>query len=269
MIPERLEKPATEVLLHFGVDCSGGSKGRKVRGWGALAVGIYVPLKSQRVLGGKGGVRAETAAQTVPAIAVRAADGGLQTFFVEILGIGTIADGFPELSAILNGRKFPMGSATSQDNHGALRVAGFFGDDIDHAVDGVRSPDRAAGTTDHLYPRNVLQGKVERVPIHPAEGREINGAAIHHDQQFVAEKTVQAAGADRPRIGINLGDVHTGDHAQKIGNVRGSGPLNIIWSNHKDSSGRFGERLSLAGNGGDLDVHEVLDVHCGEVRGLC
>src|ERR1051326_5889013 len=50
-------------------------------------------------------------------------------------------------------------------NQPTVGVSRVLGNDIDHAVDGVRSPDRSARTTDDLDPLHILHQRVLHLPI--------------------------------------------------------------------------------------------------------
>src|SRR5712692_5904788 len=52
----------------------------------------------------------------------------------------------------------------------SVGVFGVLGDDVDHSVDSVRSPDGATGTADHFDPVDVLEQCVLDIP--PDTGKE-------------------------------------------------------------------------------------------------
>src|SRR5688500_4540688 len=71
-------------------------------------------------------------------------------------------------------------------------------DDIDDAVDGIRTPQRCAGSTDDLYAFDVLEERVLYVPLDAGVERGIQRAPIHQHQQLVRMPIVEAPDADRP-----------------------------------------------------------------------
>ena len=66
---------------------------------------------------------------------------------------------------------------------GAFGVLGVAGDDVDHAVDGVGTPQRAARTADHLDALHVFQQNILGFPVGAAEQRGIEGAAVLQHQR--------------------------------------------------------------------------------------
>src|ERR1700681_775558 len=53
---------------------------------------------------------------------------------------------------------------------------------VDHAVDGVRSPDRAAGSPNYFDPLNIFQQYVLYIPINASKKRGVNAAPIDQHQ---------------------------------------------------------------------------------------
>jgi hypothetical protein len=60
--------------------------------------------------------------------------------------------------------------------------------------------------------------------------------------------------------------LHTWNHAEALGNVGGARASDVFFGNHEDGGG-FGERLFVARNGGDLDAHQVFDIHLRDAVG--
>jgi len=100
-------------------------------------------------------------------------------------------------------------------------------DDIDDAVDGVGPPQGGAGPADHLDAFDVWQHDIELLPVDPGEGRCVDRAAVDLYQELVGETFVEAAGADRPLVGVNARHLHAGDQAQQFGDRRRSGATDV------------------------------------------
>ena len=130
-------------------------------------------------------------------------------------------------AAILCRPKSLVQIAATRHQHAAFGFPGFFGNDVDHAVDRVGSPDCSPRAADDFDAFDVLQGKVQRVPQNPAKGRGVHRPPVQHHQEFVAETSVKPAGINGPGVGINLRHIESGNHAQQIGNVGGAGTRNV------------------------------------------
>src|SRR5882762_5675035 len=79
-------------------------------------------------------------------------------------------------SRTLIGRSAPRGSELSVSIFGAL------GNNVDDAIDCIRSPDRASGPANHLDPFDIFKKQVLYVPRHPGIQRSVDAAAIDQDQ---------------------------------------------------------------------------------------
>lgn len=102
-------------------------------------------------------------------------------------------------------------AANRRADESTLGILGGMGDDVDDPIDGVRPPDRATGTANHLDALDVGKGNVVVLPEHAGKGGgAIDGAAIHQDQKLVGETGIEAANADRPFVLTDGGDLHTG-----------------------------------------------------------
>ena len=79
-----------------------------------------------------------------------------------------------------------------------LSIAGCFGDDIDHSVDGVRSPQRGTRTPDYLDTLDVSEQKILLIPEHSRIDWRIHSPSIHQDEQLVAAAVVESGELDSP-----------------------------------------------------------------------
>src|SRR5438876_8503423 len=68
-------------------------------------------------------------------------------------------------------------SSARREEH-SVRIPGALGNDVDHRVDGVRSPDCATGPANHFDPIDILEQSVLPLPIDTMKKRRINAPAI-------------------------------------------------------------------------------------------
>ena len=87
-----------------------------------------------------------------------------------------------ELAAKADGGEPLLFGATASANQATVRVFRRLGNDIDHSVDGVFSPDGRAWPTDHLDAINVLERIIEGFPEHAGEDRLVDAAAVQENQ---------------------------------------------------------------------------------------
>src|SRR5712692_6963010 len=64
----------------------------------------------------------------------------------------------------------------------SMGVVGVLGDDIDHGVDGICSPDGAARASDDFDPFDILEQCVLDLPINAGEERSVNAPSIDKHQ---------------------------------------------------------------------------------------
>ena len=139
------------------------------------------------------------------------------------------------------------------------------GDDVDHPVHGVGAPQRRAGAANHLDPLHVLQHRVLHVPIHPREQGCIHAPPVHQHQKLVGKSPVEAAGANCPLARVEPRHVDPRNHAQRFGDGAGARSPDVLLCNDVDGSRRPGQLLFLLGCGGDLDVHQILNILTDQV----
>src|SRR5580658_8689488 len=74
--------------------------------------------------------------------------------------------------------------AASQRRQPPVGIFRALGDDVDNPVDGVRSPDSAARSPDHLNAFNILERSGLSLPIDSGEQRRVDAATVDQDEQF-------------------------------------------------------------------------------------
>src|SRR5205823_10900940 len=101
--------------------------------------------------------------------------------------------------------------------HGSKRSGCFFRfarDDIDNAINGVRPPDGAAGSTDDLDTIDVIHIGVLHLPTSAREEGGVHGAAVDENKHRARQPASETANTDRPFVAIDAGDFDAGSEAQ-------------------------------------------------------
>src|SRR5260370_8208936 len=114
-------------------------------------------------------------------------------------------------------------SAAGRYEH-STRIFGVFGDDIDHSVDSVCSPNRTARATDDFDPLNILKHRVLNLPINSSEEWCVNGSAVDKHEYISGEGTREPAHADGPCIGVDPCNFNTGRQTEGLRDTCGPGP---------------------------------------------
>ena len=147
---------------------------------------------------------------------------------------------------------------------GVLRVPP---DDVDHAVDGVRAPQRGPGAQDDLDALDLAERHILDVPEHPGEERRVDRPAVDQHQQLVGRLVVESAGSDRPLPGADTCHLQPWGKTKRFGQAGGSRAANVVLGDDEDGGGRLGNRLGLAAGGSDLDPGELVEIETGEAAG--
>ena len=128
-------------------------------------------------------------------------------------------------------------TAAIEIHHAALSVTGFLRDDVDNAVNGVRSPDGAARTADDLDAIDVREHEILDVPVDTFKEGRVDTAAIDQDQQAIGELAIESANTDSPLVALLARDIDARDEAKKFWDARGAGVADVILSEHGDRCG--------------------------------
>jgi hypothetical protein len=121
-------------------------------------------------------VRAEPDLRAAPGVEQRVAAGALRAVDLRVFGVHAqrgIADrgSVPE-------RRARLQAPAARREQRALRIRSRARDDVDDAVDGIRTPECGARTADHLDALDVLQHHHLLVPEDTREQRRVHGAAV-------------------------------------------------------------------------------------------
>jgi hypothetical protein len=76
-------------------------------------------------------------------------------------------------------------------------------------------------------------------PEDSVEQRRVNAPAVLQHEQLVCELIVETTRADRPGVSIDLRHLHSGHHAQGVGNGGGTGAADFFLSNDVNGGGGF------------------------------
>ena len=122
----------------------------------AEAVDVSIPLQCQRVVAERG-IEAESALTLFHPVEVVRAIGRNLVVALLVFEIRAVVSSIAEFSAVAEAAETPLLVAATHRDQGALRIARIFRDDVDHAVDCVRSPQRGPGAANHFDAVHVLE----------------------------------------------------------------------------------------------------------------
>jgi len=161
-----------------------------------------IALEGHRVPLPRRPIDPEPASEAMPIVMGGAAAGELE----RILALPAAVDAIRNAGACLSGEAQshnPLVRARPRAEVSALRRGGIAGDDVDHAVDGVRPPEGRTGPADDLDPLDVIAQQVRHVPVYAGEERGVDGPPVDQHEQLVRValrewKAVQAARGHDP-----------------------------------------------------------------------
>ena len=125
----------------------------------------------------------------------------------------------------------------------SLCVARGLRDDVDHAVDGIGTPQGAAGPADDLDALDIGERIILYVPEDSAVERRVHGPPVDQHQELVREIRIEAAGADCPVVGVDLGDLEIIGEPQCLRQARSPGTADVFIADHLDGRRRLNELL--------------------------
>ena len=231
-----------------------------------LAPAVAVPLKRQ--FGPEKRVRVDPEASPVHRHRVHGAApvGKVLASPVGVFAVDAVVDAGRERPAVAEGRLvFELGAHDLLGEE-PLRVLGALRGDVDHAVHRIGAPEGATRTADHLNPVDVLEQVILHIPFNAAIERRVDGPPVDQDQELVRQVRVESAGADGPVVGILLGHLKVVGQAQRLGNARGPRVDDVLVRDDLDRGGGVEELLGFLGDGGHLDVHQLLDAQLLQVH---
>ena len=226
---------------------------------------VEVPLQGKGIFRTEAGIQPKAGADHLPVITGVIPVQMLKLIPFKGLGVDTTIGNLAQGQAVTGpGKALFLGSRAQLDKT-ALGIGGMLGDDVDHPVDGIGSPQGRAGTADDLDPLDILQQDVLHFPVNPGKSVAVNAAAIDQDQQFVGEAAVGTAAVHRPLVGVDARDVEAGHHAQGVRDVGHPGLFQVFVGDDEDGRGAVGEALALAADRGHLDTHQIFEAQFIEI----
>jgi hypothetical protein len=190
VIPDGLDKTAREGVVIIDRNIRRSRHAWQIYGRLIFAPRINVARDCQHIGGGQFAVGPESGARHVPPVITGLGDNPQEACLVEEFEISTVVRRVSRSSPVLNRAETLLDVARAGDDQSAQRLRGFFRDDVDDAIDGVRAPHAPARSANHFDPFDVFQRHVERVPINAAESGRINRAPVDQDDELVAVLSV-------------------------------------------------------------------------------
>ncbi len=156
---------------------------------------------------------------------------------IDVLPVDAELSARSQRSAVAHAGKTLRLRAASGLRVKSLRVCGALGNDVDHAIDRVRAPQRASRTADDFDAVDVFEQIVLHIPEDPRKKRGIDGPPIDHDEQLIGQFRIEPPCADGPIVGVLLRDLQIVGQPQSLGNAGSAGPPYVFLSNDLDRRG--------------------------------
>src|ERR1700680_1521948 len=146
-------------------------------------------------------------------------------------------------------------SAAGRYEH-STRIFGVFGNDIDHSVDCVCSPDRAARAADDFDPLYILEHRVLDLPINPGVEWCVNGSAVDKHEYVSGEGTREPAHTEGPCIRVDPCNFNTGRQTEGLRYTCGPGTPDVLLRDDVNRCRSSTSFHGLFGGGCNLDLAE-------------
>ncbi len=208
-------------------------------------------------------IGAEPGLSLVPAVPNRGTAGALRVLLLEAPPVDAVVAVRSEFPAVPESPGV-LAIARSSGKQPALGVMRRPRDDIDHAVHGVGAPQGRTGSTDHFDALDVFEHHLLRVPEYTRKQGRVDGSPVNQHQQLVADRVVEAAGADSVTVGTGPRDLQIGRQAQGFRQAGDARAPNVLARDHVDRSRRVRQPLRPPGHRGHLDIGELLEGKVGK-----
>src|SRR6202795_4554851 len=129
---------------------------------------------------------------------------------LESQGVHPVVEGAAVAAAKTRIKESLIEVASTHANKLAVRVLAGLGDDINHTVDGVWTPNRTARSTDDLDAINILQEHVLNFPVGARQQGCVDRPAINQYQNVAGEPAPKPSNADRPFVTAEASYFHAG-----------------------------------------------------------
>src|SRR5437016_11684161 len=101
---------------------------------------------------------------------------------ISVVCVDPVRSGFAERPSVSGGPKAAAIVVNAGADQHPLSIFGMFGNDVDHAIDCIRAPNRGSRPTDHLNALDIFQQHVLFAPHDAVKERIKNTAAIDQHQ---------------------------------------------------------------------------------------
>src|ERR1700681_1204040 len=146
-------------------------------------------------------------------------------------------------------------SAAGRYEH-STRIFGVLGDDIDHSVDSICSPNRTARAADDFDPLDILEHCILDLPINPGVEWCVNGSAVDKHEYVSGEGTREPAHTDGPCIRVDPCNFNTRCQAEGLRYARGPGAPDVLLRDDVNRCWSAANFHGLFGRSCNLDLAE-------------
>src|ERR1700730_620630 len=147
-------------------------------------------------------------------------------------------------------------SAAGRYEHSTC-IFGALGDDIDHSVDSICSPNGAARAADDFDPLDILEHGVLNLPINPGVQWCVNGSPVNKHEYVAGKGTREPAHADRPCIRVGPCDFHTGRQTEGLRDACCPGTSDVFLGDDVNCCRSSASFHGLFRRGCDFDLAEL------------
>src|ERR1700756_372682 len=152
----------------------------------------------------------------------------------ESFPINTIIKGLPISGSIPKIQEALIEISTSRRCEYPMSVSGILGDDVNHGVDSICSPDRATWPAAHLDALDILQKCVLNLPPDSSEERRVDTSSVDKHQHRPREGASKSADPNRPCVRVDSRDFNPRCQAKDFWDARCTGAPNIFLGNNVD-----------------------------------
>src|SRR5579883_2567074 len=131
-------------------------------------------------------------------VAFIAARGTLHGFMHTIAGICPEVGARSKRTAVAGAAISCHFTSRASDHRAASCFVSRPGDDIDHTIDGIGTPDRRHGPADHFNALDLFHWHILGGPIYTRKSVVVDTAPIHQNQQLRIERCAKPAYPDGP-----------------------------------------------------------------------
>jgi hypothetical protein len=169
----------------------------------------------------------------------------------------TVVEGIAVAAAIARIKDALINISSTCIDQETMSVFAGFGNDIDHAIYSVRSPDGGTWPPDHFNTLDILQHHVLYFPICPREQGGVDCAPVDEHQDVSGEIASESPNADGPLVAVDLCHLNPRREPQCLRNSGRPGRLNVFIVDHVDGRGGFPNLLRFLGHRRDFHIPQL------------